>query len=116
MYEDSSPDYSDYRVVTNDKEIDIQIHSLLKSRFNEGSINEMYISALDNTSLLISYQFLGLDYYVLSGLNKKSGNWVYLKRVCGQNFVSDLYIEYTDAKKGVTEQLIKTASLSFKSN
>lgn len=116
MYEDSRPDYCDYEVKLKDGYVVMELHSLNKSRFEENAIKGLYNEALKNSDLNITYKMLASNFFIISGINKANGNIVYFKRVLGQNFVSDLQIEYNQTKKAAIEKYIGRISKSFTSN
>lgn len=116
MYQESSPDYCDYEVRLQDGSSVIELHSLLNSRFTLSNIREAYYSALKSSELDITYQFLGRDFFIISGMNPNNGKTVYWKRVWGSKFVSDLNIEYSPSKRGAIEKHIARISKSFTSD
>ena len=116
MYEDSSPDYCDYEVLLKDGYSIMELHSLLNTRFDESTIDGFYQAALEGSKLKITYKMLGSNFFVISGFNQENGNVVYWKRVLGENFVSDLHIEYNESRKSVIEKYIARISKSFTSN
>ena len=116
MYEDASSDYCDYEVKLKDGYKIMELHSLINSRFEHNTINELYNIALESSDLNITYKIVASDYFVISGLKKENGNIVYWKRVLGINFVSDLHIEYNQAKKSAIEKHIGRISKSFTSD
>jgi hypothetical protein len=116
MYEDSSPDYCDYEVKLKDGTVIMEIHSLIKSRFEYTSMEDLYAKALLSSELTITYKKLNSNYFVISGLDKKNGNIVYWKRVLGENFISDMRIEYDNSRKNDIEPFIEKISKSFTSN
>jgi len=83
---------------------------------NITQFNELYNIALESSDLNITYKIVASDYFVISGLKKENGNIVYWKRVLGINFVSDLHIEYNQAKKSAIEKHIGRISKSFTSD
>ena len=116
MYDDSSPDYCDYEVLLKDGYSIMELHSLLNTRFDESTIDGFYQAALEGSKLKITYKMLGSNFFVISGFNQENGNVVYWKRVLGENFVSDLHIEYNESRKSVIEKYIARISKSFTSN
>lgn len=116
MFEDSSLDYCDYEVLLKDGYSIMELHSLLNTRFDESTIDGFYQAALEGSKLKITYKMLGSNFFVISGINQENGNIVYWKRVLGDNFVSDLHIEYSQARKPAIEQYIERISKSFTSN
>jgi hypothetical protein len=116
MYDDKSPDYCDYSVKTKDGFEIIQLHSLLSSRFKFSTIKELYDVAIKTSELDISYKTQKGNWFVISGINKDNGNTVYWKRVSGNSFVSDLYIEYPKSKEPQITPYISTISNSFTSD
>jgi hypothetical protein len=115
MYEDSSPDYCDYEVTLRDGYTIMELHSLNKSRFEQSSIKGLYNQALRSSDLNITYNTLGSNFFIISGINPQNGNIVYWKRVLGQNFVSDLHIEYNQGRKAAIEKHIGRIAKSFTS-
>ncbi len=116
MYEDSSLDYCDYEVFLKDGYSIMELHSLLNTRFDESTIDGFYQAALDLSKLRITYKMLGSNFFIISGFNQENGNIVYWKRVLGDSFVSDLHIEYSQARMPAIEPYIERISKSFTSN
>jgi hypothetical protein len=115
MYEDSSLDYCDYEVVLKDGFSIMELHSLLNTRFDQSTIDGFYQAALEGTELKVTYKMLGANFFVISGYNQENGNIVYWKRVLGENYVSDLHIEYNESRKSSIEKYIGRISKSFTS-
>lgn len=115
MYDDKSPDYCDYSVKTKDGFEIIQLHSLLSSRFEFSSIKELYEAAIKKSELDISYKTQKGNWFVISGTKKENGNTVYWKRVSGNNFISDLHVEYPKSRESEIAPYIATISNSFTS-
>jgi hypothetical protein len=115
MYDDKSPDYCDYSVITNDGFEIMQLHSLLSSRFEFSSIKELYNAAVIKSELDISYKTQKGNWFVISGTKKENGNTVYWKRVSGNSFISDLHIEYPKSREAEIAPYIATISSSFTS-
>ena len=69
-----------------------------------------------NTDLEITYNMIGSDFFVISGINKENGNIVYWKRILAAEFVKDLHIEYNQSRKPDIEKYISRISKSFTSN
>lgn len=113
LYSDSSADYCDYKVKSNDGYAVMELHSLINSRFEENTIKGLYNSAIKSSPINISYKMIASNFFVISGFNKKNGNIVYWKRVLGRNYVSDLYIEYNSKRKADIEPYIGKISKSF---
>ena len=113
MYSDSSADYCDYEVKSKDGHIVMEIHSLLASRFSYNTIKDLFKAAHKTSTIKITYEYLGSNFFVISGKNKKNGNIVYWKRVLGNQFVSDLNIEYNESRKAFFEKNIGRISKSF---
>ena len=116
MFDDTSLDYCDYEVLLKDGYSIMELHSLLNTRFDESTIDGFYQAALEGSKLKITYKMLGSNFFVISGFNQENGNVVYWKRVLGENFVSDLHIEYNESRKSVIEKYIARISKSFTSN
>ncbi len=115
MYDQSSPDYSDFEVKLKDGYVIMELHSLINSRFEYSTIKELYDAALNSSKLDITYKMTASNYFVISGFNKENGNIVYWKRVLGENFVSDMHIEYSKSRKNDIEQHIGKIAKSFTS-
>ncbi|MBL0202166.1 MAG: hypothetical protein IPP81_19020 [Chitinophagaceae bacterium] len=115
MYDDKSPDYCDYSVKTKDGFEIIQLHSLLSSRFEFSSIKELYDAAIKKSELDICYKTQKGNWFVISGTKKENGNTVYWKRVSGNNFISDLQVEYPKSRESEIAPYISTISNSFTS-
>ena len=116
MYDQSSPDYSDFEVKLKDGYVIMELHSLINSRFeHSNTIKELYDAALSSSKLDITYKMTSSNYFVISGFNKENGNIVYWKRVLGENFVSDMHIEYIKSRKNDIEQHIGKIAKSFTS-
>jgi len=115
MEPESSPDYCDYAVKTADGFELLQMHSLIKSRFMFEGVSEFYAAALKDTALNITYTFQKGNWFVISGKVKSNNNSLYWKRVVGEHFVSDLQIEYPDAREKVVKPYIAAIAGSFTS-
>ena len=109
---DSSPDYCDYEV--SKESLKIELNSLNTSRFEYVEIQSLYQEAVKNSKIKISYKVQKSNWFIISG-TKDNGNIVYWKRVVGDNFISDLYIEYNSIQKHLIEPHISKMSSSFKS-
>jgi hypothetical protein len=116
MNEDSSPDYCDYEVKLKDGYVIMELHSMLNTRFEYNSIEELYNAALGSSKLNITYKVLTAHYFIVSGLDNKSGNIIYWKRVMGENFISDMWINYDQKRKADIEQYIGKIAKSFTSD
>lgn len=114
MYDDSSPDYCDFSIKMDNIEI-IQIHSLLKSRFETTSMNELYESAINNSEIEISYKTQKDNWFVVSGVNYLNQNIIYWKRVVGDMYISDIKFEYPKELKSQIDPIIGTIAKSFTS-
>ena len=112
MNETSTADYCDYEVVFKEKGINLEVHSLLSSRFETTDIDVLFNEAKSNKDIVITYQFKSEQFYVLSG--KKDGKIFYRKRYVGSNYISDLEIEYSPTQKNVIEKYIGKIAGSFK--
>ena len=122
MYEEGSHDYCDFSVKLSDGYEIIQVHSMLSSRFSfsdmkngESEIKYLYNKAVKNSELIITYKVQKENWFVISGTQKKNGNIVYWKRVCGISFISDLHIEYPKIKETEIAPHIATISKLFTS-
>lgn len=115
MEEETNLDYCDYSVKTKDGFEIIQLHSLLGSKFETSAIKELYETALAQSELSITYKTQKGNWFVISGTNKSNGNIVYWKRVAGNNFISDLHIEYPKSRESEIVQHIGAIAGSFTS-
>lgn len=113
MYTDPSPDFCDYKVKLNDGYTLMELHSSINSRFEYNTIQDFYTAALNSSTLNITYKMKTKNFFVISGFNKKNGNIVYWKRALGENFVSDMHIEYNKSRKAYIEPFIGKISKSF---
>lgn len=111
--DDVSPDNCDYIVKTKSGLKLIEIHSLLNSRFEFNTIQDLYKNAISKSKLNIVYKVQKGNWFVISGTEKTNGNIVYWKRVFGDNFISDLYIEYPKSQKKEIEPFLSKISTSF---
>jgi len=110
---DSSPDYSRYQSSSKGIKM-IEFNSLNISRFESSDAQHLYNQAVKSSSLKISYKIQKSNWFIISG-TKENGNIVYWKRVVGDNFISDLYIEYNSSNKNIIEPYIGEISRSFTS-
>ena len=99
MYSGSSLDYCDYFVKTDDTLEIIELHSLINGRFEFSDIIQLYYSGVHNSEIDVRYKMQKNDWFVVSGIDKKTGNNVYWKRISGKHFISDLHIEYPEKIK-----------------
>jgi|TARA_B110000879_G_C11088494_1_gene477934 hypothetical protein len=113
MYDDNSPDYCDFIVSIDDGLEVIELHSMLNSRFEFTKIEELFNVAILNSELQITYKTQKENWFVISGTNKENGNIVYWKRISGENFISDLHIDYPPKRKSEIEPYIGVISSSF---
>ena len=113
MFSDQSPDYCDYKVRTQAKNVSIELHSLNKSRFTDDSLEELYDAALASSEINITYKKKGVDYFVISGFERSTGYIVYWKRSVGSSFIGDLYITYPNDSKSAIEPYLTRMSRSF---
>jgi hypothetical protein len=113
MDEDSRPDYCDYDVRTKSG-ILIELHSMSKQRMDNDDLNDLYKEAIAHTDLDISYKAIIKNFFVISGTDNSTNHIVYWKRVVGDQFVSDLRIEYDKSNKSSIERYIGKISGSFR--
>jgi hypothetical protein len=116
MYEEDSADYCDYEVRAADGLIIMELHSLLSSRFRFSTIKEAYQAALTNSKLKITYKFQSANFFVISGIDPENDNIFYWKRVMGEQFISDMHIEYDRSRRVLIESNIGKIAKSFRSN
>jgi len=113
--DDNNPDVCDYIVKTKFGLKLIEIHSLINSRFEFNTVQDLYKEALSKSKFNIIYKIQKSNWFVISGIKKENGNIVYWKRVAGANFISDLYIEYSKSQKNEIEPFLTKISTSFTS-
>lgn len=125
MYSDESLDYCDYSVTTKDGFKVLELHSLLNTRFGfdlqgdflQGDfIEKAFNFELKESKLNITYKSQHDNWFVISGTMPENGNILYWKRVFGESFISDLYIEYPKSRALDIEPYIGTISKTFVSN
>jgi hypothetical protein len=75
----------------------------------------LYTNAIKKSELEISYKTQKGNWFVISGINKDNGNIVYWKRVSGNNFISDIHIEYPKGRESEISPYIAKISNSFTS-
>jgi hypothetical protein len=113
MYEDKSLDYCDYEVNTKSG-IMIELHAISRQRSETDELKEMYRSALQHIDMVVSYKTIVADFFVISGTDNRTGRIVYWKRVVGNQFISDLRIEYDKNNKSAIEHHLGKISKSFR--
>lgn len=119
MFDEVSPeaslDYGDYEVIFKDKDIRIEFHSLIVSRYGCLNVQECYDMALNESNLEITYKYLGENYFVISGINKNNGNIYYWKSLVPDDpfYIHDMVIEYNEKRKSYIEKYIGRISKSF---
>ena len=111
--EDDNLDICNYYVKWSNNEILFEVNSNNASRFEYSTMPELYDAAIKNNKLDISYKTQKKNWFVISGINKENKKIVYWKRVLGETFISDLYIEYPSSSKDLIEPYIGTISKSF---
>lgn len=114
MFNEVSADYCDYQVKTQDGYPIMELHALLNSRFEFGTIKEAYKAALATSKLNITYQVQIGNFFIISGYNPTNGNIVYWKRAMGRLYVSDMHIEYNRSRKDLIEKNIARIAKSFR--
>ena len=96
--EGNSLDICDYSFgSSNNEDITGSISCSNKSRFDYSDIKELYAAGVKNTDFNVTHKTQKRNWFVLSGINRKNGNIVYWKRVEGDNYISDMRIEYPKA-------------------
>lgn len=106
-------DYSNYEATLPDGFKVLDINVLLNSRFNASNIQDLYEAALKSGTLEISYQTQKGNWFVISGIDKKTGNIIYWKRVYGEMYVGDLRFEYPRKKEAEIAPHIGSIAKSF---
>ena len=104
VYE-STFDYCDAEIILKNGQSVIELHSLNISRFEFDNIEDLFDAAVikhsKNPNFKLTYKMKRTNYFIISGVDNKSGNIIYWKRVVGDNFISDLRFDYPfSLKKG----------------
>jgi hypothetical protein len=89
------------------------IASLKCSDLRDCTVEALFQKALRESTLSVTYKFLGKGFFVISGFNKRNGNIVYWKRVFGDGFVSDMHLEYRDERRVAVDPHMNRISRSF---
>lgn len=89
------------------------ITSLNCSDLRSCTVEALFQKALKESTLSVTYKFLGKGFFVISGFNKRNGNIVYWKRVFGDGFVSDMHLEYRDERRAAVDPYMNRISRSF---
>lgn len=110
---EGSLDFCDYEVKAKDGTKILELHALLNSRFDAGSITDLYAAALESSKLEIIYKLQKQNWFVISGIDKKTKNIVYWKRIWGEHYVSDLYLDYPKNKETEIAPYIGRIAKSF---
>ncbi len=119
MYEEEEPnaDYCDYEVKTPGIFISFEVHSQLKSRFENTEIDSLYKAGLlGSPDKTITYKMKKDNWFVISGQNIETPDFFYWKRVAGENFISDMYVVYEEKDKKELEKYIEEIGKSFESD
>ena len=113
--EDNNLDMCGATVSTSDGLQIIDIRSMNNARFETSNIKELYQKAQDNSTLEVTHKTQKNNWFVISGYNNK-GMIVYWKRVSGDNFISDLYMEYPQHRSSEINSKIGKIAGSFTSD
>lgn len=106
-------DYCDYEARLPDGFKVLDIYVLLNTRFGADNIRDLYEEALKLETLDISYKLQKENWFVISGIDKKTKNIVYWKRVFGDMYVGDLRFEYPKKKEAEIAPHIGSIAKSF---
>ena len=93
----------------------ITLHSLESGRFMFTDIQQLYDTALKVENMNIVYKTIGKNWFVLSGTDPKTGEYIYWKRLVTENFVSDITFKYPASRKQEIEPYISAIVRSFTS-
>ena len=115
MEQDDNLDVCDATVTTANGLSILEVHSMINSRVETDDIQELYQRALANSSLEITHKSQKHNWFVISGYNSK-GMIVYWKRISGDNFISDLYMEYPKSRSSEINPMIGRIADSFTSD
>jgi len=111
--QESNFDYCDLKVKTADKIEVMQLHSLLASRYMDSDIKTLYAIEQKMEDINIVYKLQKANWFVISGTDKKTGHMLYRKTMVGQNFVSELRIDYAPSTASKIEPFIAKIAASF---
>ena len=118
VYE-STFDYCDAEIILKNGQRVIELHSLNISKFEFDNIEDLFNAAVikhsKNPNFKLTYKMKKINYFVISGVDNKSGNIIYWKRVVGDNFISDLRFDYPFSLKKEVEPFIGKIAKSFES-
>jgi hypothetical protein len=112
---EASLDYCNYEVTLPDGFKAIELHALTNSRFNWNNIQDLYNASLKAVEMDITYKTQKDNWFVISGIDKKTKHIVCWKRVLGEIYVSDLSIEYPKSREAEIAPFIGRISNSFTS-
>lgn len=113
---DDNPDVCDWQVKLKDGSSILTISSTLASKFSCYGIDDCYQTAIENSELNITYKTKQKTFFVISGTDKTTNKIVYWKRVFGDQFIADLYFEYSESQKTYVEPYLGTIAKSFKAD
>ena len=110
---EKSLDYCNYEITLPDGYKMLTVDVLLNTRFDADNIKDLYEAALKSKTLYISYKLQKDNWFVISGIDRKTKNIVYWKRVFGEMYVGDLRFEYSKSKEAEIAPYIGMVAKSF---
>lgn len=114
LYEESL-DYCNYEASLPDGTKVLELNAMLNTRFDSDNIQDLYTEALEGTALKITYKLQKDNWFVISGIDEATKNIVYVKRVLGEQYVSDLRFTYTKSEESRVAPYIGRIAASFES-
>lgn len=106
-------DYCDYEATLPNGIKVLDIGVLLNTRFDAENIGDLYAAALKLETVDISYKLQKDNWFIISGIDKKTKNIIYWKRVFGEMYVGDLHFEYPKTREAEIAPHIGTIAKSF---
>jgi hypothetical protein len=114
-YSENNSDHEVYDVSKKGAKF-MTITASIESRFSlDDSINtiqDWYQDILKKRPE-ISYKMQKDNWFIVSGIDPKSGNVFYWKKIWKGEFISDLYIDYPKSKKDEIEPYLSSIAKSF---
>ena len=114
--EDNNLDFCDYTVASLENNLNGTVSSRNKARFEFSEIKELYDAALANSKLNIMERKQQQKWFVIRGIDPSSKNVIYWKRVVGENYISDMHLEYPQDDTDNPNPHLKKIATSFVSD
>lgn len=107
------PDYCDYLVKSQDGAEIMRMHALTKGRFQYETLKESYEASLKEMPVDITYKSFHENWFVISGIHKKTGHVIYWRSFMGEHFVIDLILDYHPGRRKDIDDFIPEIMKSF---